>query len=164
MRIINLVNIVFAKFEFVERRQATVGLKTNPKVGPNWRAKRGTLWHFSTFLSQNIKKIEGGPFGGKNSKKTHSVKKNWKGGPLGIFKHPFYRKTFKKLKGDPLVKHFFGKKVPQCRDPLDRYATRKKGKPFRFNSLGQMVQFDTIKFRRTFKNYFGQFVWIENSH
>ena len=24
-----------------------------------------------------------------------------------------------------------------------------------------MVQFDTIKFRRTFKNQFGQFAWIE---
>ena len=27
-----------------------------------------------------------------------------------------------------------------------------------------MIQFDTIKFGRTFKNYFGQFVWIEKSH
>ena len=33
--------------------------------------------------------------------------------------------------------------------------------PFWFNSLSQMIQFGTIKFRRTFKNYFGQFVWIE---
>ena len=24
-----------------------------------------------------------------------------------------------------------------------------------------MFQFGTIKYRRTFKNYFGQFVWIE---
>ena len=24
-----------------------------------------------------------------------------------------------------------------------------------------MIQFGTMKFRRTFKNYFGQFVWIE---
>ena len=37
----------------------------------------------------------------------------------------------------------------------------KQGKPFRSSSLGQMVQFDTIIFCRTFKNYFGQFVWIE---
>ena len=36
--------------------------KKNPKVGPNWHAKRGTLLEFSIFLSQNIKKIEGGPF------------------------------------------------------------------------------------------------------
>ena len=37
----------------------------------------------------------------------------------------------------------------------------KQVKPFWSNSLGQMVQFDTIIFCRTFKNYFGQFVWIE---
>ena len=30
-----------------------------------------------------------------------------------------------------------------------------------FSSLGQMVQFGAIIFCRTFKNYFGQFVWIE---
>ena len=40
----------------------------------------------------------------------------------------------------------------------------KKGKPFWLSSLGQMVQFDTIKFRKTFKNYIGQFVWIQKSH
>ena len=40
----------------------------------------------------------------------------------------------------------------------------KQGKPFWSSSLGQMVQFDTIIFGRTFKNYFGQFVWIEKSH
>ena len=27
-----------------------------------------------------------------------------------------------------------------------------------------MIQFGTIKFRKTFKNYYGQFVWIEKSH
>ena len=37
----------------------------------------------------------------------------------------------------------------------------KQVKPFWSSSLGQMVQFDTIVFCRTFKNYFGQFVWIE---
>ena len=40
----------------------------------------------------------------------------------------------------------------------------KQVKPFWSSSLGQMVQFDTIIFCRTFKNYFGQFVWIEKSH
>ena len=30
-----------------------------------------------------------------------------------------------------------------------------------FSSLGQTVQFGAIIFCRTFKNYFGQFVWIE---
>ena len=37
----------------------------------------------------------------------------------------------------------------------------KQGKPFWSSSLDQMVQYDTIVFGRTFKNYFGQFVWIE---
>ena len=37
----------------------------------------------------------------------------------------------------------------------------KQVKPFWSSSLGQMVLFDTIIFCRTFKNYFGQFVWIE---
>ena len=37
----------------------------------------------------------------------------------------------------------------------------KQEKPFWFSSLGQIVQFGAIIFGRTFKNYFGQFVWIE---
>ena len=37
----------------------------------------------------------------------------------------------------------------------------KEEKPFWFSSLGQRIQFVTIKNCRTFKNYFGQFVWIE---
>ena len=37
----------------------------------------------------------------------------------------------------------------------------KQVKPFWSSSLGQMVLFDTIIFCRTFRNYFGQFVWIE---
>ena len=43
---------------------------------------------------------------------------------------------------------------------MECYA-EKQVKPFWSSSLGQMVQFDTIIFCRTFKNYFGQFVWIE---
>ena len=37
----------------------------------------------------------------------------------------------------------------------------KQAKSFWSSSLGHMVQFDTIIFCRTFKNFFGQFVWIE---
>ena len=49
-------------------------------------------------------------------------------------------------------------KKNERRDPLAWpgsvcYA-EKHEKPFWFSSLGQMVQFDTIKFRRTFKNYY----------
>ena len=40
------------------------------------------------------------------------------------------------------------------------YAEKEEN-PFWFSSLGQMILFRTIKFRRTSKNYFGQFVWIE---
>ena len=41
----------------------------------------------------------------------------------------------------------------------------KTGKTFLVQfARGQMVQFDTIKFCSTLKNYFGQFVWIEKSH
>ena len=55
----------------------------------------------------------------------------------------------KKLKGGPFS--------------LTRYCMlrEKKENPFWFSSLGQMVQFDTLKYRRTSKNYFGQIVWIE---
>ena len=102
--------------------------------------------------------------------KISQCQKNWKGGPFGIFQHPFCRKTSKKYSGDPLGKFFF-RKVSQCRKKIERgdslvspgmvcYAD-KQVKPFWSSSLGQMVHFDTIIFCRTFKNYFGQFVWIE---
>ena len=45
------------------------------------------------------------------------------------------------------------------------YYAEKEEILFLFKSLGQMIQFGTIKFRRTFKNYFAQFAWFEkNSH
>ena len=64
------------------------------------------------------------------------------------------------------------KNFSQCRKKIERrdplalpgmvcYA-EKQGKLFWSSSLGQIVQFDTIIFGRTFKNYFSQFVWIEN--
>ena len=46
------------------------------------KTERGTLWDFpSSILSQNSKKIEGGPFEEKNfpEKKSRSAEKNWKG-------------------------------------------------------------------------------------
>ena len=59
------------------------------------------------------------------------------------------RSAEKKLKGG-----FLWSRLVWC------YA-EKQVKPFRSSSLGQMVHFDTITFCRTFKNHFGQFVWIE---
>ena len=99
------------------------------------KLKGGTLWDFPTsILSQNIKKMQGDPLRKKNRKKSE-------------------------------------KNVSQCRKKIERgdslvspgmicYA-EKQVKPFWSSSLGQMVLFDTIIFCRTFKNYFGQFVWIE---
>ena len=103
--------------------------------------------------------------------KISQCRKKLKRGPFGIFQHPFCRKTSKKCRGDPLGKKFPKKNVSQCRKKIERgdslvspgmvcYA-EKQVKPFWSSSLGQMVQFDTIIFCRTLKNYFGQFVWIE---
>ena len=48
--------------------------------------------------------------------KISQCRKKLKGGPFGIFQHPFCRKTSKKMQGDPLAKNFFSKKkVSQCR-------------------------------------------------
>ena len=81
----------------------------------------------------------------------------------------------KKCRGDPLRKKNFEKKsekkclaVPKKIESGDSLVSpgmicyaEKQVKPFWSSSLGQMVLFDTIIFCRTFKNYFGQFVWIE---
>ena len=90
-------------------------------------------------------------------------------GALDICQH-FGRKTSRKLKGGPFaVIEKFSKKVSQCRKTLkgvlwsrpEILLGEKKEQPFWFSSLGQMLKFDTIKFRRTTRNYFGQFVWIQ---
>ena len=84
--------------------------------------------------------------------------KKLKRGISGIFQLPFCRKTSKKLKGGPLVENKISKKsrtLPKKLkgDPLVSpgnvcYA-EKKEKLFWFSSLGQMIQFDTIKLCRT---------------
>ena len=95
----------------------------------------GTLWDFPTsILSQNIKKMQGGPFEEKNFEKKSGKK------CLAVPK---------KLKGGTLV------------SPGMICYAEKQVKPFCSSSLGQMVLFATIIFCRTFRNYFGQFVWIE---
>ena len=91
--------------------------------------------------------------------KSHNAEK-LKGGPFGIFQHPFCRKTAKKFpkkKCLAVPKKLKGSLV----SPGMLCYAEKQVKPFWSSSLGQMVQFDTIIFCRTFKNYFGQFVWIE---
>ena len=77
----------------------------------------------------------------------------------------------KKMQGGPFEEKNFEKKCLAVPKKIERgdslvspgmvcYA-EKQVKPFWSSSLRQMVQFDTIIFFRTFKNYFGQFVWIE---
>ena len=59
--------------------------------------KGGTLLKLSTFLSQ----LKGDPLARKNfRKKSHNAEKQ-KGGPFGIFKHPFCRNISKKIAVGP---------------------------------------------------------------
>ena len=84
------------------------------------KTERGTLWDFPTsILSQNRKKIEGGPFGEKNvsGKKSHNAEKI--------------------ESGDTLV------------SPGMVCYAGKQEKLFWFSSLGQMVQFGAKIFCRT---------------
>ena len=133
----------------------------------NW--KRGPFEVFQHPFCRKTWKNRRKKFSFIFGKKSHNAEKNWKGGPFGIFQHPFCRKTSKNA-GGPFGEKNFEKNVSQCRKKVERgdslvspgmvcYA-EKQVKPFWSSSLGQMVQFATIIFCRTFKNYFGQFVWI----
>ena len=100
--------------------------------------KGGTLWDFPTsILSQNIEKMQGDPLRKKKFRKKSEK---------------MSRSAEKIEKGDSLVS-----------PGMECYA-EKQVKPFWSSSLGQMVQLDTIIFCRTFKNYFGQFVWYNTEH
>ena len=103
-------------------------------------------------------------------KKSHNAEKTEKGDNLGFFNIHSVAKHQKKCRGDPLGK-FFSKKslaVPKKigrGDPLVSpgyvWYAGKQEKLFWFSSLDQIVQFGAVIFCRTFKNYFGEFVWIE---
>ena len=98
-------------------------------------------------------------------------KKNWKGGPLGFSNIHSVAKQHKNWNGDPLGEKNFRKKNLAVSKKIGRWDplvspgmvwyAGKQEKPFWFSSLDQIVQFGAIIFCRTFKNYFGQFVWIE---
>ena len=97
-------------------------------------------------------------------KKSHNAEKKLKGGPFGVFQHPFCRKTSKKMQGGPFGENFFfEKKVSQCRknergeslvSPGMVCYAEKQEKPFWFSSLDQIVHFDAIIFCRTFVELF----------
>ena len=92
------------------------------------KLKGGTLWDFSTsILSQNIKKMQGGPFEEKK----------------------FRRKKFRK-KCLAVPKKMKGSLV----SPGMVCYAEKQEKPFWFSSLDQIVHFDAIIFCRTFVELF----------
>ena len=104
-------------------------------------------------------------------RKSHNAEKTERRNFLGFSNIHSVAKHQKKCRGDPLREKNFEKKsekkclaVPKKIERVSPgmvcYA-EKQVKPFWSSSLGQMVLFDTIIFCRTFKNYFGQFVWIE---
>ena len=56
------------------------------------KLKGGTLWDFPTsILSQNIKKMQGGPFGEKISEKSLAVPKKIERGPFGLARYGMLR-------------------------------------------------------------------------
>ena len=139
-----------------------------------------TVWDFSLLLSQNIKKLQSGPFEiiSKISKKSLTMPKKLKGGSFGLVRycilrekhfwfsslgqHPFCRKTSKKIEGRPHWGTFFFRKKSHCLKKtfsLARYCMLrwKKETRFWFSYLGQIVQFDTIKLRKTFVELFLSF-------
>ena len=103
-------------------------------------------------------------------KKSHNAEKTERGDPLG-FSNIHSVAKHQKNAGGPFGEKIFRKKCLAVAKKIERGDTlvspgmvcyaEKQVKPFWSSSLGQMVQFDTIIFCRTFKNYFGQFVWIE---
>ena len=97
------------------------------------------------------KKSERDPSGFFNMHSVAEHQNTERGPPFGEI---FFRKKSltmpkKSERGNPLV------------SPGIVCYAEKEEKLFWFSSLSQMFQFGTIKFRRTFRNYFGQFVWIE---
>ena len=131
----------------------------NPKVEPNWRpwrAKRGTLSDFLTSIVAKHHEIEGDLLGIFLQKKSQCRKK-MKGDLLGFFNIQAVAKH-QKFQGVPFEENFF-KKVTMPKklkvDPLVLPGTVCYAeKSFWFSSPGQIVQFDTIIFRRTFVELF----------
>ena len=113
-------NYILKKMDRVARRGPLARAPGALKSHNAEKLKGGTLWGFSTsILSQNMKKSKK-KFFFIFGKKSHNAEKNWKGGPFGIFQHPFCRKTTKKMQGGPFEeKIFFSKNnVSQCRKKL----------------------------------------------
>ena len=126
-------------------------------------ACRGTLSDFLTSIFVKSRKLKGDPLGKKLGKNAHNAKKILKREPLG-FCNIYSVAKHQKIEGASLGEKKFEKKSHSAEKIGDKEKNsykEKEEKPFWFNSLSQMIHFGTIKFLRTFKNYFRQFVWIE---
>ena len=169
----------FEKITYWKNRPSGVpGLATaspwRANVSQRRKTERGDPLRFFNILSQNMKKLKKKffLFSGLN---LTMPKKTERRNPLGFSNIHSVAKHQKKCRGT-----LWGKKIPKKKSEKKCLAVPKKiergdslvspgmicyaekqVKPFWSSSLGQMVLFDTIIFCRTFKNYFGQFVWIE---
>ena len=121
----------------------------------------GTFSHFLPSIVAKHQKSEGGPLGEKKSflKKVPQCRKKQRG--FCYFSTSFQSPRIKKIEGKD--GNFFEKShnakktersTPLVSPGMVCYA-EKHEKSFRFSSPGKMIQFGTIKFRRAFKNYFG---------
>ena len=78
--------------------------RKNPKVEPNWRTRGDTLRFFIHSVANHQTKRTRGTFGEKKlflKKSLTMPKKTERRDPLGIFQHPFCRKT-PKIEGETL--------------------------------------------------------------
>ena len=145
-----LPSVKYSLLQYSKTENFTKKLHTQ-KNGPSGALKGGHFRNCQRFyavegvLSQNIKKLNGGKFFifGKN---LTVPKKTERGGPFGIFQHPFCRKTAKKLKGGPLRKKNSQKKSLAV--PKKNW----KGGPFGLAGYGMLH--GAILFCRTFVELF----------
>ena len=159
---------------FVAFEGGKLGEKTNFRIKVSQCRKTETGGLFGVFkhpiCCETSKKLKGDPLERKKvSEKISQCRKKIKGGTLWDF--PISNLSQNSKKSEGVGKKIFRKKslaVPKKNwkgDPLVSpglvcYAGKQE-KPFWFGSVDQIVQFGAIIFCRTFKNYFGQFVWIK---
>ena len=89
-------------------------------------------------------------------KKSHNAEKTERG-TLWDFSTYILWQNIKKLKGDSFGENFIFEKNSQCRKKLKGgmvCCAEKEEKQFWITSLGQMIQFGTIKICRTFVKIF----------
>ena len=138
--------------------QKTQSIKLTKRVSNSRKTQTtelGDLFAFFNIHCCKTKKLKGDFLVNFVSKKSPTMPKKLKGGILWNFSTSILSQNIKKLKGGPFGEFFSREKLPQCQIKL-------KGGT-RLSSVGQMFQFGTIKICRTFKNYFGQFGWIEKN-